>query len=70
MPAPEGALERWFEDFHPGDVAEFGDHEMTEAEIVAFAASYDPQSFHTDPEAATCECLWRADRQRLAHRRR
>lgn len=52
MPAPKRALERWFEDFHPGDVTEFGDQEMTEAEILAFARRYDPQIFHTDPEAA------------------
>ncbi|MBV8868794.1 MAG: acyl dehydratase, partial [Acetobacteraceae bacterium] len=38
--------DRWFEDFRPGDVAEFGDYEMTEAEIVAFATRYDPQPFH------------------------
>ncbi len=44
--------ERWLEDFHPGDVAEFGDYRLTEAEIIAFAGQYDPQSFHTDPEAA------------------
>jgi acyl dehydratase len=48
MPPPN----RWFEDFKPGDVARFGDCEMTEAEIIAFATSYDPQPFHTDPEAA------------------
>ena len=48
MPAPE----RWFEDFQPGDVAEFGDYAITQAEIIAFATLYDPQIFHTDPEAA------------------
>ena len=48
MPPPE----RWLEDFHPGDVAEFGDYAMTEEEIRGFAGSYDPQVFHTDPEAA------------------
>jgi acyl dehydratase len=48
MPAPE----RWFEDFHPGDVAEFGDYEITEAEILAFARTYDPQPFHIDAAAA------------------
>lgn len=48
MPAPEC----WFEDFHPGDVAEFGDHEITEAEILAFARTYDPQPFHIDAPAA------------------
>jgi len=44
--------DRWFEDFRPGDVAEFGDYEMTEAEIVAFATRYDPQPFHVDAERA------------------
>jgi acyl dehydratase len=48
MPAPT----RWFEDFTPGMVSEFGDYAITEAEIIAFATQYDPQPFHTDPEAA------------------
>ena len=43
---------RWFEDCHPGDVARFGDTFMSEADIVGFAASYDPQPFHLDVEAA------------------
>jgi acyl dehydratase len=43
---------RWFEDFAVGDTATFGDHEVTEQEIIRFATEYDPQSFHTDPEAA------------------
>ncbi len=43
---------RWFEDFQPGDVASFGDHVMSEAEIIAFATQYDPQPFHLDAEAA------------------
>jgi len=46
------APERWFEDFAPGQVFEFGDHQITLAEIIGFAARYDPQPFHTDPEAA------------------
>lgn len=44
--------ERYFEDYIPGEVHEFGSYEMTEAEIIAFASQWDPQSFHTDPEAA------------------
>lgn len=52
MPAAKDAPERWFEDFQPGDVCEFGDHEMTEAAILGFATSYDPQPFHTDVAAA------------------
>ncbi len=46
------APERWFEDFLVGGVMTFGDHVMTEAEILAFARQYDPQPFHTDPAAA------------------
>ena len=44
--------DRWLEDFRPGDIAEFGDYEMTEAEIVAFATRYDPQPFHVDADGA------------------
>ena len=48
MPPPD----RWFEDFTPGQVFEFGDYKMTLAEILGFATRYDPQPFHTDPDAA------------------
>ena len=41
-----------FEDFRIGEVDAMGSHTMTEAEILAFARKYDPQPFHTDPEAA------------------
>lgn len=44
--------QRWFDDYAPGEVFEFGQHEVTEQEIIAFARQYDPQPFHTDPEAA------------------
>jgi acyl dehydratase len=44
--------DRWLEDFRAGEIAEFGDYEMTEAEIVAFGTRFDPQVFHTDPERA------------------
>lgn len=44
--------ERYFEDYAPGEVHEFGRYTMTEAEMIAFAGQWDPQSFHTDPEAA------------------
>lgn len=44
--------ERWFEDFVVGDSVEFGQHQVTEAEIVEFAQRYDPQPFHVDPAAA------------------
>lgn len=42
-----------FEDFRVGEMNELGSHTVTEAEIVAFAKKYDPQPFHTDPEAAS-----------------
>ena len=48
MPEPE----LFFEDFTPGDVIELGTYEMTEAEIIDFGRRFDPQYFHTDPEAA------------------
>ncbi len=42
----------YWEDFQPGDVLEMGSHTFGEQEIVAFARQFDPQPFHTDPEAA------------------
>lgn len=44
--------ERWFEDYVAGESFEFGEHRVTQDEIVAFASRYDPQSFHVDPVAA------------------
>jgi acyl dehydratase len=43
---------RYFEDFSEGDVLPLGSHSVTRAEIVAFAAEYDPQPFHLDERAA------------------
>lgn len=43
---------RYFEDCAPGVVVDCGTFTLTEAEIIAFAAQYDPQPFHTDPVAA------------------
>ncbi|HUB95000.1 MAG TPA: MaoC family dehydratase [Stellaceae bacterium] len=42
----------YFEDFRPGETIELGSRAVTEAEIIAFARDFDPQYFHTDPEAA------------------
>jgi acyl dehydratase len=44
---------RYFEDFHIGDVLEVGSVSVTQADIIAFATQYDPQSMHTDPGAAS-----------------
>ncbi len=44
--------QRFFEDYIPGAVYEFGSISVEEAEIISFARRFDPQPFHTDPEAA------------------
>ena len=44
--------ERYFEDYLPGAVHEFGSITIEESEIIEFAQRFDPQPFHTDPEAA------------------
>ncbi|MEO7039428.1 MAG: MaoC family dehydratase [Candidatus Elarobacter sp.] len=44
---------RYLEDFPVGAEAEFGSVVVDEGEVRAFAERYDPQPFHTDPEAAT-----------------
>jgi len=42
----------YVEDFDKGDSFEFGNRTVSEAEIIVFARQFDPQPFHTDPEAA------------------
>jgi acyl dehydratase len=44
--------DRYFEDYEPGAVCEYGYIGPTEAEILQFARSFDPQRIHTDPEFA------------------
>jgi acyl dehydratase len=44
--------DRWFEDYEPGSVHEFGSIAVREEEVLAFGRRFDPQPFHTDPEAA------------------
>ena len=51
MNAPPDSTLYW-EDFLPGEVDEIGRHTFAEDEIVEFARQFDPQPFHTDPEAA------------------
>jgi len=41
-----------FAELHPGQVLDFGNEEVTEQEIVAFARRFDPQPFHVDATAA------------------
>lgn len=41
-----------FEDFAPGETRTYGAYGFTEEAIIAFAAEYDPQTFHMDAELA------------------
>lgn len=49
---PPAQLRR-FEDYRIGAVYDLGSFCLTEAEIVAFASRYDPQTMHTDPAWAS-----------------
>jgi acyl dehydratase len=42
----------WWEDFKVGERSEMGRHTFGAEEIIAFARQFDPQPFHTDPQAA------------------
>src|SRR5208283_4515785 len=44
--------DRYFEDYLPGAVHEFGSITIEQHEIIEFARRFDPQSFHIDPEKA------------------
>ena len=44
---------RYFDDLAPGDEFVSAGRTITEESMIAFAALYDPQSFHIDVEAAT-----------------
>ena len=43
---------RYFEDFTAGQEIDLGSVEVTQEEVLEFARRYDPQPFHTDPDAA------------------
>ena len=43
---------KYWEDFKIGEATALGSCAITEEEMLAFARKYDPQPFHTDPEAA------------------
>ncbi len=46
------AIKYYWEDFVPGRVFETATRTLAQEDIIRFAREYDPQSFHTDPEAA------------------
>ena len=52
MPFSHPIDDRYFEDYVEGDVHVFGSILVEADEIVSFGKRFDPQSFHTDPEAA------------------
>ena len=41
-----------FAEFYPGQRIEAGPYAVSKEEIIKFASAFDPQWFHTDPEAA------------------
>lgn len=43
---------RYLEDYEPGSIHEFGSITVGEADIIDFGRRFDPQVFHTDPQAA------------------
>ena len=45
-------MTKYYEDYHVGDRFETEAREMTEEAILRFAVEFDPQTFHTDIEAA------------------
>ncbi|MGC8498578.1 MAG: MaoC family dehydratase [Acidimicrobiales bacterium] len=47
-----GPAERYFEDYVPGALYEYGERPVSEREIIEFATAYDPQDFHVDADAA------------------
>jgi len=49
---PVPAESRYFEDYVPGSVYEYGSVTVEQDEILTFARQFDPQVFHTDPELA------------------
>ncbi len=52
MHAPPSTTDRWFEDYPEGVVFDIGEIAVDEQEVLEFARRFDPQPFHTDPEAA------------------
>jgi acyl dehydratase len=43
---------RYFDDYAPGATYDCGSVSVDQADIISFANKFDPQPFHTDPEAA------------------
>jgi len=52
MSFPQAREDRFFEDYRPGLVLEFGEAPVTEDEVIEFGRRFDPQPFHVDAAAA------------------
>ncbi len=50
FPAPID--KRYFEDYTPGAVFEYGAMTVSQADVIEFAQRFDPQPFHINPDAA------------------
>ncbi|TCK63128.1 MaoC dehydratase-like protein [Curtobacterium sp. PhB136] len=44
--------DRYFEDYTPGIDVTYGAEQVLESDVLRFAREFDPQTIHTDPEAA------------------
>ena len=50
MDTPKSTRDYYFEDLRVGQHFETGTHTVSEDEIKAFAATFDPQPFHLDEQ--------------------
>ena len=64
------AEDRYFEDYRPGAVHEFGSVTITEPEIIEFAAAFRSTTISHGRGSGETVLLRRPDRQRLAHCKR
>ena len=46
---PTPITDRYFEDYRPGFVGEYGSITVSEDDVIEFAKRFDPQEFHIDP---------------------
>ncbi len=49
---PTASEDRYFEDYVPGAMFEYGEIRVDEAQIIEFARRFDPQLMHVDPASA------------------
>lgn len=43
---------KYYDDFVAGEAEQVGDYHLTKDDVIAFGEKWDPQFFHTDPDAA------------------